>query len=650
MHFNNLLILLFFPFVTFAQKDTLRLQEIKIQQERSSSNDNVFHLDQKAIRELQPTDLGDVMLHFSGINIRSYGGLGGLKTVSVRNIGSQQTSVVVDGYTLINTQTGQVNFAQVQTDNLFAVKLITGGSGNVMLPGSALVNGSCLLIETVENNMSIEKSTIRAATKVGSFGQYDNYFLIKQKIKNSYLSVSGKYRFSQGNYPYKIENGYQTIKGTRQNNRYEDFFSTISFKSRIGERSSLHLQLRKDFMDQELPGAIVLYSQNTPQYLTTSPIFAMGSLQFHFNTAELRIFAQVSENKTEYRDPFFLNNQGGIHAVYNNRLLNAGINFSGKINSHINYYAAIENTYAQLEAKTNFSVDPIRNHSFSVVGMEARNTAGKAKIQLGQQIVVDWMNQQREKTIQNYQPLIQLESRDFTKFGLHFFGFYKHSFRMPTFNELYYNYIGNIDLIPEKAEQLATGFHGKWTSKKIEFHLKNEFYFNRVEDKIVAIPTKNLFVWSMQNVGLVNILGVESNVQFVFKRSVNFSLANSSNITFQRVIDVTSPNLPTYRHQLAYSPSIVLNNDTRIMIHKIGWITSFQFNSMRYSLNENITMNELPSFFIVDIGLNREFVMRKNRLIVQFNVKNVSNESYAVIKNYVMPGRNYLLSLHYAFN
>ena len=71
----------------------------------------------------------------------------------------------------------------------------------------------------------------------------------------------------------------------------------------------------------------------------------------------------------------------------------------------------------------------------------------------------------------------------------------------------------------------------------------------------------------------------------------------------------------------------------------------------RYSLNENIIGNEVDAFILSDVTLYHKWIWNdKNALTLQLSVKNVFDNSYAYIRSFVMPGRNYLISLSYAIN
>ena len=62
--------------------------------------------------------LADAVKKFAGAGVRDYGGIGGLKTVSVRNLGAHHTMVSYDGIAVSNAQAGQVDISRFTTDNL----------------------------------------------------------------------------------------------------------------------------------------------------------------------------------------------------------------------------------------------------------------------------------------------------------------------------------------------------------------------------------------------------------------------------------------------------------------------------------------------------------------------------------------------------
>ena len=76
-------------------------------------------------------------------------------------------------------------------------------------------------------------------------------------------------------------------------------------------------------------------------------------------------------------------------------------------------------------------------------------------------------------------------------------GFIRRSFRMPSFNDLYYTFVGNSALDPEKAMQYDLGLrYGFEPFRGLVSDFKADFYYNMVTDKIIAVPTVNQFRWT----------------------------------------------------------------------------------------------------------------------------------------------------------
>ena len=63
-------------------------------------------------------NLADAIRDFSGIQLRDYGGVGGLKTVNVRSLGSAHTAIFLDGVPIDNAQNMQVDLGRIPTSGL----------------------------------------------------------------------------------------------------------------------------------------------------------------------------------------------------------------------------------------------------------------------------------------------------------------------------------------------------------------------------------------------------------------------------------------------------------------------------------------------------------------------------------------------------
>jgi outer membrane cobalamin receptor len=80
-------------------------------------------VDSKSIKQLGIQELSEAVRLFSGVTVKDYGGIGGLKTVSIRSLGAQHTAVGYDGVSIADAQSGQVDISLFTLDNVEMVHL-----------------------------------------------------------------------------------------------------------------------------------------------------------------------------------------------------------------------------------------------------------------------------------------------------------------------------------------------------------------------------------------------------------------------------------------------------------------------------------------------------------------------------------------------
>ena len=96
---------------TIPEEDTVyALDEVMVVATRTSQEIvPVQMLSGEKLRTLGTHSIADAIRYFSGVQIKDYGGIGGLKTINVRSLGSQHVGVFYDGVELGNAQNGIVD-------------------------------------------------------------------------------------------------------------------------------------------------------------------------------------------------------------------------------------------------------------------------------------------------------------------------------------------------------------------------------------------------------------------------------------------------------------------------------------------------------------------------------------------------------------
>jgi vitamin B12 transporter len=644
--------LILLPILVFSQVKELELNEVSIK--KNSENivpKNDYEISRTEILKNSPEDLGDLTKNIPGLALRSYGGLGGMKTFSARGFSSSHVGIIVDGFLIQNTQTNQIDLSNVFTDNLEKLSYSTQNSEKIIDVVSAYFNASNLKLYTFNNQYSKDSTQIRSNLKFGSFGQIDSYLSMKFNRKNSNLSFYIKYREAEGNYPFELKNHHETYELLRTNNDLKELYTGLTFNYFLKSNSKLNIQILNNLINKSLPGAVILYNPTSNQRLENK--FSKINVDYSFlkNKTNGRIYFSGQYEEFIYIDSGFLNAQSFQKSNYYNSNVTNGISLKRQLFKAIEFNYGAENVFSFLKANQNFSSEVYRNHFKAFTSLNLEKNKFIYQVTAGIQQLYNQEIVSRNVISKTYfNPSLQINSLEKIGFLGHLNFNARRTLRLPSFNELYFNNIGNKNLKPEIANQISLG-----NAHKIKInHLSIEFivdaYFNLVENKIVAIPTKNLFVWSIQNVGKTRILGSDLQVNIEKKINTNWLLNTHFSYSFQDIIDITNPLSETYKHQLAYSPKHILNSSIHVNYKKSGISLFAYYNSQRYILNQNIAANSIPSFYTFDATIFTHQKIKKGNLRYSFSIKNGLNNSYYFIKNYFMPGRNYLISISYEIN
>jgi outer membrane receptor protein involved in Fe transport len=241
-------------------------------------------------------------------------------------------------------------------------------------------------------------------------------------------------------------------------------------------------------------------------------------------------------------------------------------------------------------------------------------------------------------------PALFLSYQPLKKHGLVFRAFYKKSFRMPTFNDLYYTDMGNAYLRPEYAYQYNVGVLYDLNLKNRYFnyfHIGVDAYYNFVKDKIIAYPKGQQFRWTMLNLGEVDIRGIDASSMATFRLSGDWLLTGKLQYTYQKAIDITGPADTYYRHQIPYIPRH--SGSAIAMLTWEGWSANYSFIYVgeRYNQQENIRYNYTQPWYTSDISFAKALKINDATMKLSAEINNLFSQDYDVILNYPMPKRNF---------
>lgn len=170
------------------------------------------------------------MKHFAGVTVKDYGGIGGLKTVSIRSLGAQHTAVGYDGITLTDCQTGQIDIGRFSLDNVDRLSLNNGQSDNIFQPARFFASAGILNIQTLTPLFTKGKKTnIAGAFKTGSWRLINPSLLLEQQFNKTWsMSANGEWMSSDGHYPYTLHYGNAAEDlSSRENERIQTYRHSV---------------------------------------------------------------------------------------------------------------------------------------------------------------------------------------------------------------------------------------------------------------------------------------------------------------------------------------------------------------------------------------------------------------------------------------
>jgi hypothetical protein len=650
---RTLLILLFVSTATFAQSDSSKtLKQVTVRAVlplKLQTLNPAQQISARDFKRLAAYNVADAIRNFSGVNIKDYGGIGGLKTVSVRSLGANHTGVQFDGVQVTDAQNGQIDLGKINLENVSSITLYNGHSAELLQPARAYASASMLVIKSLAPNFEGGKNQrLSLGYKTGSFGLINPTLLWQQRISSRWsLNFSSNWQKSHGRYKYRVDGDGSDTLAVRNNGQLSTFQSDAALYWMGPDSNRFQFRVNYANSSRGLPGAVVFYNPYSNQHLWNKDLFLQSSYQQHFdNGLQLLLNAKFSRNHVRYLDPDYLNQAGELDQrfrqveLYESAALSYPISTSWEVSlaSDIAYNKLNTNLYNYAyPSRFTFLNAVATKFSFSKLTLQGNllNTTIAESVETG--------TASPSKSI--WSPALSLNYKPFEQEDLQFRAFYKDIFRNPTFNDLYYTRSGKRDLKPEYAEQYNTGItYSRSFNAALQFlSLTADAYYNRVKDKIIAIPNKDLFTWTMMNLGLVDIRGLDFGLKTQFAIGQKLDLSFSGNYTYQEAVDITDPSSSVYLQQIPYTPKHTLAINAGISNGQTGIFYNHILSSSRYYLSENLPQYYVPGFSVSDLSVSHQ-LQTKYPFSISAEINNLFNQSYAFIRSFPMPGRSLRLS------
>lgn len=608
--------------------------------------------------------LTEALRHVSGVTVRDYGGAGGIKSVSVRGIGSKYTGVMIDGLTVSDTQTGEVDLSRFSLTNMGLVRLVIGDDDNIFQPARNFITAATLQLCSAEPVHGLE---LKAQVEGGSWGTLKPSLSVGRAWGSNSASILADYLRSDNDYPFVLHNVSQTTYERRQNSQLRD--GHVEGNLHLvwaGGQQQLQGKAYYYDTDRHLPGQVHLYTQDSSERLRERTAF--GQLRWIGRVADywsVQVNARMNWAMSADRQAELSGGERNETYWQREYYGSAAVNWhpTGQFQWNYSVDYMLNNLNSTLTTTQGQApgVPPIASHPLRHTILQALSVRWKSRNVkvIGRLLQSNYINKVDEGAASTgnahrFSPSLNVSWQPISNVPFYVRGFYKDLFRMPTFNEAYYYHLGSTGLKPERASQWNIGMTVGLPCKQEEatkwnLRLTADAYLVNVKDKIIAVPY-NMFVWRMMNLSKSRTLGFDVTLSGSYRLAVGQSLEWTANYTLQAAVNRSNPKASSYDWQIPYTPRNTLAGTLTWMNPWINLVVSADGMDERWTTLEHANGTRLGGYAQMDVSAWKTWHWTKTEVTVRAAVLNVTNRQYEIVKRYPMPGRSWRLSLIISVN
>ncbi|MDN3672202.1 TonB-dependent receptor [Flavobacterium branchiarum] len=570
-------------------------------------NDSIINRNQASLTSL---------LNYNTVIYFKENGLGMTSAPSFRGTTGAQTAVIWNGININSQFLGQADFNTIGTRDFNSIAVKAGGGS--ILYGSGAIGGSIHLNNdlTFKNNFSNH-----LFFSAGSYDTYSLNYRTAISSKKYSLQVSFSRNSSENDFKYPGNSNQKNLNG-----EYYNTSLNTTFGYKIDSRNTL--KLYSQFYDSERHFSLTSPNATKTKYndFNTRNLLEWENV-FNRFTSKLRV-AHIGES---YK--YFPN-------------ITSDFFTHGKVETSIIKYDLAFDVNDKI--KLNTIIDYNRNKGYGSSIDNVSREIGSASLLLQHYVTDKWdytASIRQEITDQYGNPfLFSLGTRyqftDFYRIKLNA----SKNFRMPTYNDLYWQGSGNPDLKPENSYQAEIG--NEFFTKN--FSLSLTTYYNSITDLLRWIPSEGGGDnWSPENTDKVRAYGGEVLLEWRTKiKNHNFTLNGTYAYTISESQQLIKGQL-IYK-QLIYVPYHKLTGSVSYNWKKVSSYFQYLYNGEVYSTPFNSISGIVKPYNIGNLGIDYE-LGKRNSYKIGFQILNIWNENYQPVISRQMPGRNYTIYINLNF-
>lgn len=616
-----------------------------------------FRLDTAALRRRAVSGMADALRSLPGVQLRDYGGAGGLKTISVRGLGASHTLVSYDGFSVTDTQRGQADLSRFDLDGLSSLTLSVLDVPDLLVPAAQL-GASLLALRSLRPDSLPRPLSGRCGLRAGSFDAYAGDFALRRRFSpRAGLTLNADASRAANDYPFAVVNGAATQHLRRANSRMAAARAEADLYCE-GRAGRLEAKACYNHSHRRLPGQVILYVNDNNERLVEQTALAGLRHTWRRGAWQTLLTAQYDHLRSRY-DNYDAQYPGGRQQYYyrqQSACLSGGAAWHA---SALPLSLACVTDYTRTHLRSRGSSPLVVSRDSWLTALSARWSPGRFSLTLRgvghrhadhradgggadarrlsrvtPSVTAAW-------TALAARPTLRL------RFG------WKEHFRAPTFAESYYYHLGSATLRPERTRQLSGGLtlEHRGASGRCYLLVTADAYYNKVSDRIMSIPY-TLYLWHTVNRADVRTCGLDLSAEGVWRMSRRHRLTLSSQHSLQRGRDLSEPGTGGYGLQPAYTPP---NSGSAALAWDNPWCSAalrLTYAAERWATSAHVAGTRLPPWQEWGLSLWRALPLGArgiHRLTLRGDVTNLLDHRYEVVARYPMPGRAWRLSAEWQF-
>lgn len=616
---------------------TVLLNEINVQNSRLNSyatGDKVEDLTKTSIENLTYSSLSELLSKYSGINIRSYG-LGGLSTASIRGTGSNHSSVLWEGLNLQSPMNGSLDL------NLTPISFIDQAS--VQYGAASSLYGAGTMGGAIHIGSSIPMFEDKGFSSVvyNTFGSFNSQYTgVNLKISSIHNAFTARVFYKKAKNDFSFFNRFSQQNEIQKNARVIQKGTLLEGAFNLKKEQVLKL---KYWYQDNLTHIPKTASEGISAQAIQKDVFHRAMINWSHNkkNTKLNIKSALLSHQLNFSDTISIESLNKTNVWINQLVSDFQIRKNWKVEFGISNTHEVSNTL-------NFGKNSPRRNRTAVFGSVRKLIWNKVETSVS--IRESLYDQKLSPLTPSLGINYSLSSNLSLKSKL------ARSFRLPTFNDLYWSAaggIGNPNLKPETGTSAEIGILKE--SKNVQPLFSSSeltFFYNHINNFIQWIPISSSD-WSPENLDEIWSYGVE------FQNSTHYELVNKSRL----ILNINYHLTKSTTEKPGSIKKLIENNQlTYTPIHQTKWGLNFKRKKYSFGINHNFTSkqytdeenNELRAvrlYDIFDLFFNYELqIPFKHTLNLNTRINNVFDKEYEVRSAYPMPGINFNLSIKYNFN